>query len=121
MRLTLPPAPDPTHLVVAIIQRQDLEPLVAALRARDFRVTILASAGGFLGRASVTLLIAVADWQVRVVKRLLDEHCHEREVWTAIAPDVPEAYVLPPVSVMVGGAVIFVLPLARYERLLPGP
>ena len=27
MRLTLPPAPDPTHLVVAIIQRQDLEPL----------------------------------------------------------------------------------------------
>jgi len=119
MRLTLPPAPDPTHLVVAIIQRQDLEPLVAALRARDFRVTILASAGGFLGRASVTLLIAVADWQVRVVKRLLDEHCHEREVWTAIAPDVPEAYVLPPVSVMVGGAVIFVLPITRYERLLP--
>src|SRR3954469_18911440 len=36
MRLTLPTAPDPTHLVIAIIQRQDLEPLVAALRARDY-------------------------------------------------------------------------------------
>ena len=119
MRLTLPPAADPTHLVIAIIQRQDLEPLVAALRARDYRLTILASTGGFLGRASVTLLIAVADWQVRVVKRLLGEHCHEREAWTTIAPDIPEAYVLPPVSVMVGGAVVFVLPITRYERLVP--
>jgi uncharacterized protein YaaQ len=119
MRLTLPPAPDPTRLVVAIIQRQDLEPLLAALHSRAYRVTILASAGGFLGHSSVTLLVAVADWQVRIVRQLLGEHCHEREEWRAIAPEFPEAYLVPPLSVMVGGAIIFVLPIVRYERLLP--
>lgn len=119
MRLTVPPPPDPTRLVVAIIQRQDLEPLLTVLRARAYRVTILTSAGGFLGHSSVTLLIAVADWQVRIVRQLLGEYCHEREEWRALAPEFPDAFVLPPLSVMVGGAIVFVLPILRYERLLP--
>ena len=113
---TWPPPLSPTHLVVAIVQRQDLASLLAALLARGYRVTILASAGGFLGRASATLLLAVADWQVRVVKRLLAEHCHEREEWRPVAPAFAEGYALP-LAVTVGGAVVFVLRLARYERL----
>src|SRR5262245_4049424 len=121
MRVTLPPPPNPTHLVVAILQRQDLEPLLAALRARGYRATILASTGGFLGRAGITLLIAVADWQVRVVRQLLVEHCHEREEWRVVAPEFPDAYASPPLPVLVGGAVVFVLPIVRHERLLPPP
>ncbi|HEX5506522.1 MAG TPA: cyclic-di-AMP receptor [Thermomicrobiales bacterium] len=107
------------RLVVAVVQRQDVEPLLAALRVRGYGATVLASAGGFLRRASVTLLIAVAAWQVRVVRELLRAHCQTREEYVTPLALTPEGYELEPVLVEVGGAVVFVLPIVRHERLHP--
>lgn len=105
------------RLIFVVIQREDLEPLLAALRVRGYGVTILESAGGFLRRASVTLLIAVADWQVRVVIRLLREHCHTREEFAVPSGAGFEGLPFAPIPVTVGGAILFSLPLARMERL----
>jgi uncharacterized protein YaaQ len=107
------------RLVVAIVQQQDLEPLLAALRARGYGVTVLASTGGLLRRASVTLLIAVAAWQVRVVFKLLREHCQTREEYVTSPMLAPEGFEITPLLVEVGGAVVFVLPILRYEHLTP--
>jgi uncharacterized protein YaaQ len=107
------------RLVVAIVQQQDLEPLLAALRTRGYGVTVLASIGGFLRRASVTLLIAIATWQVRVVLKLLREHCQTREEYVAPPMLAPEGFEIAPLLVEVGGAVVFVLPIVRYEHLTP--
>lgn len=105
------------RLLFVVIQRDDLEPLLAALRTRGYGVTILESAGGFLRRASVTLLLAVEDWQVRVVIRLLREHCHTREEF-AVPPGAGfEGLPFAPIPIAVGGAVLFALRLARIERL----
>jgi uncharacterized protein YaaQ len=105
------------RLLFVVVQRDDLEPLLAALRTRGYGVTILESAGGFLRRASVTLLLAVEDWQVRVVIRLLREHCHTREEF-AVPPGAGfEGLPFAPIPIAVGGAVLFALRLARIERL----
>lgn len=107
------------RLLFIVVQREDLEPLLDALRARGYGVTILESAGGFLRRASVTLLIAVEDWQVRVVLRLLREHCHTREEFAVPTGAGFEGLPFAPIPVTVGGAILFSLPLARVERLGP--
>lgn len=112
----MPPARQ--RLVVAIIQATDQEPLLAALSARGYGVTILATEGGFLRRANATLLIAVADWQVRIVRQLLREHCHRREEWAIPPLHSPDLVGATPVLVEIGGAVVFTLRIVRHERLV---
>jgi uncharacterized protein YaaQ len=118
MRVTFPPAPAPTHLIVAIVQRQDLTPLLAALRAHGCPATILGATGGFRRRPRIALLLAVAAWQVRVVRGQLAAHCHERLEWRVVAPEHLDPHALPDPPVLVAGAIVFVLRIARHERLL---
>jgi uncharacterized protein YaaQ len=51
-------------LIIAIINDNDNEPVSQALVAGGFRVTRIASTGGFFRRGSSTLMIGVADDQV---------------------------------------------------------
>lgn len=118
MHMTRPPTPDPTHLVLAIIQRQDLAPLLVALRAHGYAATVLSTTGGFRRRPTATLLIAVADWQVRIVRGLLVAHCQERQEWRVVAPEHLDPHALPDPSVLVAGAIMFVMRIVRHERLL---
>jgi uncharacterized protein YaaQ len=52
-------------LIIAIVKDSDLEPVSRALTSNSFRVTLIASTGGFLRRGSTTLLIGVEDDQVQ--------------------------------------------------------
>lgn len=51
-------------LIIAILRDVDNEPVSHALTSADFRVTVIASTGGFLRRGSTTLLIGVEDEQL---------------------------------------------------------
>lgn len=51
-------------LIITILRDSDNEPVSQALVAGGFRVTRIASTGGFLRRGSSTLLIGVADDKV---------------------------------------------------------
>lgn len=51
-------------MILAILRDSDSEPVSRALIEDDFRVTRIASTGGFLRRGSSTLMIGVADDQV---------------------------------------------------------
>lgn len=51
-------------MIVAILRDSDSEPVSHALVQEGFRVTRIASTGGFLRRGSSTLMIGVADDQV---------------------------------------------------------
>jgi len=51
-------------MILAILRDSDSEPVSRALIDDDFRVTRIASTGGFLRRGSSTLMIGVADDQV---------------------------------------------------------
>ena len=60
-------------LIIAIVRDADAETIVNRLIARGYRVTRIASSGGFLRRGSVTLVIGVEPEKVQAVIDLLKE------------------------------------------------
>ena len=62
-------------LIIAIIRSIDAGPVVDALVTQSYRVTRVASTGGFLRRGNVTLLIGVEDEHVQAVIDVFKEAC----------------------------------------------
>jgi uncharacterized protein YaaQ len=62
-------------LIIAIIRDSDDRQVLDALVARSYRVTRVASTGGFLRRGNATLFIGVDAEQVQSVLDLLREAC----------------------------------------------
>jgi len=66
-------------LILAIIRSIDGGPVIDALVTRSYRVTRVASTGGFLRRGNVTLLIGVEEEHVDPVIDVLREACSPPE------------------------------------------
>jgi len=64
-----------SKLIIAIIKDDDNERVSAKLTAEDFRVTQIASTGGFLRSGRSTLLIGVEDERVPWALEILRENC----------------------------------------------
>jgi uncharacterized protein YaaQ len=60
-------------LIIAIIRDSDNEPVSRALTSADYRVTCVASTGGFLRRGQSTLLIGVEDERVERALQIIRE------------------------------------------------
>ena len=60
-------------LILAIVRDTDAEVMVSRLVAQGYRVTRIASSGGFLRKGSVTLVIGVEPEKVQSVIDLLKE------------------------------------------------
>jgi uncharacterized protein YaaQ len=106
-------------LVVAVVQAEDASGLLTQLANRGFRTTRIKTAGGFLREANATILIGIEDEEVEAVLHTIRENCTTRQQQITAIPAVmePGEFFLPyPVEVEVGGATIFVLDVARFER-----
>ena len=106
-------------LIVAIVQDQDAISLIDDLTDMDYRVTKLASTGGFLKSGNTTLLIGVEDEEVEEVISIVDRNCKTREVTTSLLNmTMPgETYIPYPLEVKVGGATLFILDVEQYIRI----
>ena len=106
-------------LIVAIVQDQDAPHLIEDLTDNDYRVTKLASTGGFLNAGNTTLLIGVEDSQVEDVIKLIDANCKTREITTSLLTvTMPgDTYIPYPLDVKVGGATVFVLDVEKHVRI----
>ena len=62
-------------LIIAIIRDSDNETVSRALTSADFRVTCVASTGGFLRRGQSTLLIGLEDDQVDRALEIIRNSC----------------------------------------------
>jgi uncharacterized protein YaaQ len=62
-------------MIVAILNDKDSEPVSQALISKNFRVTRIASSGGFLKRGSTTLMIGVEAEKVDEAIQLIRENC----------------------------------------------
>lgn len=105
--------------IVAIVQSDDAGTLTDALREKDFPCTLISSTGGFLREGNATILVGVEDSQVDGVLQVIKENCNTRTQFVNPMPPVMEPgelYMPQPVEVQVGGAVVFVLPVERFER-----
>lgn len=106
-------------LIVCIVQDQDTHSLIEDLTESDFRVTKLASTGGFLKSGNTTLLIGVKAECVDKVFEIIEKNCKTREVSTPLIPvSIPgETYIPQPINVKVGGATIFTLDVEDHIRI----
>lgn len=106
-------------LVVAIVQDQDVSSLLDDLTASEFRVTKLASTGGFLKAGNTTLLIGVEDNEVDDVMEIIRGNCETREITTSLLTvTMPgDTYVPYPLEVKIGGANIFVLDVEKHIKI----
>lgn len=62
-------------LIVAILRDEDSEPVSQALISEGFRVTRIASTGGFLRRGSTTMMIGVETGMVDEAIEIVRENC----------------------------------------------
>jgi uncharacterized protein YaaQ len=107
-------------LVVAIVHSEDAGALVDALTDKEYRVTRLHSTGGFLKQANASVIVGVEEAQVDDVIGIIRETCHARKQYINPMPPImePGEFYMPyPVEVTFGGATVFVLDVARHERL----
>ena len=66
-------------LIIAIVKDSDDVPVISQLVAQNYRVTRVASTGGFLRRGNVTLLIGVEPERVQDAINLLQSVCCQPE------------------------------------------
>jgi uncharacterized protein YaaQ len=107
-------------LVMAIVHSADAGGLLSALVEKEYRATRINTAGGFLKESNATILVGVEDAQVDDVLALMKTCCQARTQYVNPMPPImePGEFYMPyPVEVQVGGATVFVLDVARYERL----
>ena len=107
--------------VITIVQDYDCDRLLRAITGHNLRATRIASTGGFLRTGNTTVLMGVDDDQVPLCIDLIRRNCESRvEVQLdASSPEYVEWFPAGIHEVTVGGAVVFILPVARMERVLP--
>ena len=84
-------------MIIAILKDDDIENVVQGLTTANFRVTRVASTGGFFRKGSTTLLLGVDDEQVDAAIKVLREK-------TTSAPNEKRG-------------TVFVVPVNRFEQL----
>lgn len=106
-------------LILAVVHSDDAEQLTTALRDGGFSSTKISTMGGFLREGNATFLIGTEEIHVPEVLRIIQRNCHTRIQYVNPLPPVMEPgelYMPNPVEVQVGGATIFVLDVARFEK-----
>ena len=66
-------------LIIAIVRDTDDSQVISQLIASDFRVTRMASTGGFLRRGNVTLLIDLEEDMVKPAIEIINNACQPPE------------------------------------------
>jgi uncharacterized protein YaaQ len=84
-------------MMIVLVKDQDADELTQALTNGNFRVTRVASTGGFLRSGVVTLLVGVEDARVEAALDLIRAKLKP-------SPDSPRA-------------TVFVVPVERYEQV----
>jgi len=105
------------HLLLAVIQEQDLDAATRALTEIGAPVTFLSSAGGFLGRRNATLLIGLSEEKEEQALETLERVCRQRVEYLTLPMEGTPLPLPAPVPVTVGGATVFALPVERYEEI----
>jgi uncharacterized protein YaaQ len=108
----------PTKLIVAIVQIDDVHELVQRLIERGFGATRIDAAGGFLRRENAVVLVAAPDPAVAGVLAVIRQSCRIRNAtWFPTIDDGTIGLYTEPIEVEIGGAVVFVIPIDRVEFL----
>jgi len=107
-------------LIIAIVQDEDASRLISSLMSDGYRVTKLATTGGFLRSGNTTLLVGVEDDKLQNAMSIIEKVCKSRkQIATSPSPisGTTGVYVPYPIEVTVGGATIFVLDVEQFTKI----
>ncbi len=102
-------------LIFTVLQAEDAAATTQALIETGFRVTRIATEGGWLRKQNTSLLIGTDDEKVDKVIQILGKTCQHRTVATSSVLGA----ILPNLSsnvVEVGGATVFVLEVDQFRH-----
>jgi uncharacterized protein YaaQ len=113
-------------LLVAIVQSEDAGRLCRRLTGKGYAVTQMNTAGGFLARGNVTVLLGLEDDQVEPVMAIFRSTCHTRRSYINAMPWGADAAHFSlsapaPLEVEIGGATVFTFPVERLVRVSTTP
>ena len=106
-------------LVIIIASDSDADRLMKRLIEQGLPATKIGSTGGFLHRGSATILSGVEANEVDQVLAMVRTECHARTEYMPVQtlPFFGEGAPLSePVEVRVGGAIVFVVNVERFEK-----
>lgn len=107
-------------LIVAVVQDEDFPTLQETLVANGQRFTTVSTTGSFLRTGNTSVIIGVEDDQVPATMDLLRKTCRRRtQVAVPYSPALEPGLLYMPENfeVEVGGAIVFVLDVTRFECL----
>ncbi|MCS7324805.1 MAG: cyclic-di-AMP receptor [Anaerolineae bacterium] len=102
---------------MAVVQADDANKAMQALTEAGYRVTRIATQGGWLRRENVTFLLGVPDEKVDDVLSILQHTARRRTSYVSVPREMPGAISAQVIDVEVGGATVFVLNVERFETL----
>jgi len=106
-------------LVIIIASDADADRLMKQLIDQGYPATKISSTGGFLHRGNATILSGVEAAEVEQVLAMVRAECHARTEYVPVQtlPFFGEGAALSePVEVRVGGAIVFVVTVERFEK-----
>jgi uncharacterized protein YaaQ len=106
-------------LVVIIASDSDAERLTKKLVEQGYPATKISSTGGFLRKGNATILSGVEASEVDQIVAMVRLECYARTEYVPVQtlPFFGEGSVLQePIEVRVGGAIMFVLDVERFEK-----
>lgn len=107
-------------LVLAIVQDDDALDLIEELNDKGFRVTKLATTGGFLKSGNTTLMIGIEKENVQNVINVIEDVCKIRKEMLPTPTTISNGtgmYMPFPIEVEVGGATVFVLDVDQFVKV----
>ena len=104
-------------LLFAIVQEQDQESASRALEQLRVPIVHLASAGAFLGRRNITLLVGIQKGREADALRALEESCRQRVEYLTLSLEGSPLGLLRHLPVIVSGATVFTLPVEHFEEI----
>lgn len=106
-------------LLIIIVQDTDASGLREELTKNNFASTKLNSTGSFLREGNTTFIVGVDDAKVAEVSEIIRKTCKQRSRLMPTAPYLAgaEGMFSEPMEVLIGGAVVFVMPLDEIFRL----
>ncbi len=106
-----------SNLLVAIVQAQDADIAIHALKNIKIDSYQMPSVGGFLGRKNITLIIdAPKDRNDEIIK-ILNNSCCQRIEFITVPIESAQQAIPTPTQIAVGGAAIFGLTAEKIIKL----
>ena len=105
-------------LLIVIASDGDADGLIQKLVERGYPATKVSSTGGFLRRGNATIFSGVDADDVDNVVAIIRSECRARmeSMPTQTLPFPESIFPAEPVQVRVGGAIVFVIPVERFEK-----